>query len=80
MALSIAEWAGSIGAAAGALILALRGRWSGWGFMVMLAFTGVLLAAAIARPSWPHAALFAAYEAINLLGIYRWLVAARNGA
>lgn len=76
MRLVVAEWAGSIGSAAGALVLALNLPWSGWAFAMMFAFTGILLGAALARQSWPHVWLFAVYEAVNLVGIWRWLVAA----
>ena len=80
MDLSVVEWAGAAGNVAGALMVAVRKVWSGWGFVVMLAFTGLLLAVAVTRSSWPYALLFGAYEAINLLGIYRWLLAGRNPA
>jgi hypothetical protein len=70
------EWAGSIGGAAGALVLALNVPWGGWAFVIMFAFTGLLLVSAIARRRAPYAVLFLAYEGVNLIGIYRWLLAA----
>lgn len=75
MRLGAIEWTGSAGGVAGAAIVALNLPWSGWGFAVFLVATGLLLAAAIGRRSWPHVALFAAYTAANVIGIYRWLLA-----
>lgn len=71
---TIAEWTGAVGALIGTLIVAARVAWAGWGFVVMLVFSGLLLALALAHERWPYAALFAGYELVNLVGIYRWLV------
>lgn len=79
MRMTIAEWIAAIGALVGTLIVALNVSWGGWGFVVMLVFSGWLLALAIAARRWPYVALFAGYEAVNLVGVYRWLVAASNG-
>lgn len=76
MGLILIEWLGAVGALAGTLVVALNLPWSGWGFVVMLVFSGVLLGAAVAARRWPYAALFVGYEAVNVLGIYRWLLAA----
>lgn len=74
MWLAAAEWLGAIGALLGTFIVALRVSWGGWGFVVMLVFSGLLLALAVWLERWPYAALFAGYELVNLVGIYRWLV------
>lgn len=80
MDLSVVEWIGAIGALAGTLIVALRVRWGGWGFAVMLVFSGLLLVLAVWHERWPYAVLFAGYELVNLVGIYRWLVRPGNAA
>lgn len=74
-AIVVLEWVGAIGAAAGALLLALNLRQSGWAFPIMTVFTVLLFGVSVALARWPNAALFAAYTAINLLGVYRWLMA-----
>ncbi len=71
----VLEWLGAIGGAAGALLLALNLRQSGWAFPIMTVFTVLLCGVSVALGRWPNAALFAAYTAINLLGVYRWLMA-----
>jgi len=76
---TIAEWTGAVGALAGTFIVAARVPWGGWGFVVMAAFSAVLLIAAVALERWPYALLFLGYELANGLGTYRWLVASETG-
>ena len=74
--LIVLDWIGAIGGAVGALMLALKVSWSGWAYPVLLIFTGVMLVVALLRRRWPYVTLFVAFTCINVVGIYRWLVAA----
>lgn len=69
------EWMGAAFGMAGSSMLALNMSWSGWAYPLLLVFSSVMLALAVARQRWPYAALFATFTAINMLGIYRWLLA-----
>lgn len=72
--LTLIEWTGTAGGIIGALILAWNRPWSRWGFPVFLVSTAILLAVAIIRDSAPQMALFAAYTAVNAIGVWRWIL------
>ncbi len=67
------EWIGTAAGIAGAVLIAARIAISGWGFVLFLVSSIAWLAAGIAHENTALILLQAAFTAINLLGIWRWL-------
>ena len=77
MLLTVLEWGGAVGGAAGALLLACNNRWSGYGFVLFL----------LSNFAWIAYGLLAAQKGIvfmqvvctgtTLVGIWRWLIEPR---
>ena len=74
-ALAFFKWFGTVAGIAGAVLLALNVAASGWGFVAFLASSVSWTIAAISMREPSLVLLSIAYTGINLLGIYRWLVA-----
>ena len=69
------KWIGTGAGLAGALVIALNLPFSGWGFVLFFVSSTTWLAAAILQRDTPLAVLSAGYTAVNILGMYRWLIA-----
>lgn len=72
------QWAGCATGVAGALLLALNTRHSGWGFVLFLISNGFWTAFGLQTGAPGLVATQVIFTATSLLGIYRWLVAARQ--
>lgn len=71
------QWAGCATGVAGALLLALNTKHSGWGFVLFLISNGFWIAFAIQTNAPGLITTQVIFTATSLLGIYRWFVAAR---
>ena len=74
-ALAFFKWFGTVAGIAGAVVLALNIAASGWGFVVFLASSVSWTVAVLAMREPSLALLSIVYTVINLLGIWRWLIA-----
>lgn len=74
-ALEALKWLGTGFGIAGALTLALNLPLSGWGFVLFLVSSVSWTVAGVRMGDAPLALLHATFMGINLLGIYRWLLA-----
>ena len=72
------QWAGCATGVAGALLLALNTKHSGWGFVLFLVSNGFWTAYGIQTGAPGLVATQVIFTATSLLGIYRWLVVARQ--
>ena len=68
------KWLGAAAGIAGATIIALNLPISGWGFVLFLVSSTSWTVAGLRMREHSLALLHAAFTAINLLGIYRWLI------
>ncbi len=68
------KWGGTAAGLAGALVIALNLPFSGWGFALFFVSSTTWLAAAALQRETALAVLSAGYTAVNVLGIYRWLI------
>jgi uncharacterized membrane protein len=68
------KWIGTTAAIAGALMIALKLPLSGWGFVLFLVSCLAWGTAALIMRERSLALMQAAFIAVNLLGIYRWLL------
>lgn len=69
------KWFGSGTGVTGALLVALNLPISGWGFVVFLVSSAAWLTAAVMQRDTALAVLCAVYMGVDVLGIYRWLIA-----
>lgn len=72
------QWAGCATGVAGALLLALNTKYSGWGFVLFLISNGVWTAFGIQTNAPGLITTQVFFTATSVLGIYRWLVASRQ--
>lgn len=72
---TILEWGGSILAVSGALLLAMNISISPWAFVLYLISSVILFAWGLRRKAYGIAMQNMVFTGINLLGIYRWLIA-----
>lgn len=77
-ALDALQWAGCATGVAGALLLAVNTRHSGQGFVLFLVSNGFWIAYGIQTHAVGLITTQVVFTATSLLGIYRWLVAARR--
>jgi len=70
-----AKWAGTAAGVAGAVLVALNVGVTGYGFVLFLVSSLLWSAAGVAQRELSLVVLQGAFTAINVLGIYRWLVA-----
>jgi len=68
------KWLGTAAGIAGATVIALNVSISGWGFVLFLVSSVSWTVAGLRMRENSLALLHAAFTAINLLGIYRWLI------
>ena len=69
------KWLGTAAGIAGATVIALNLPISGWGFVLFLVSSVSWIVAGLRMGENSLALLHAAFTAINVLGIYRWLIA-----
>lgn len=74
-AMSALKWIGTALGVAGALVVALNLPFSGWGFVAFLVSSVSWTIAGIMMKEPSLIVLQGAFVAINLIGIYRWLIA-----
>lgn len=68
------EWSGAITGAIGALLLAIRLRVSGWGWVLFL-FSNILwIGFGLQSGRWSIVFMQAFMTATSILGIYRWII------
>lgn len=72
------QWAGCATGVTGALLLALNTKHSGWGFVLFLISNGFWTAFGIQTNAPGLITTQIIFTATSLLGIYRWLVMARQ--
>lgn len=72
------QWAGCATGVAGALLLALNTKYSGWGFVLFLISNGFWTAFGIQTNAPGLITTQVIFTATSVLGIYRWLVASRQ--
>lgn len=70
-----AKWVGTGAGVAGAVLVALNMGVTGYGFVLFLVSSLLWSAAGIAQRELSLVVLQGAFTAINVLGIYRWMVA-----
>lgn len=68
-------WAGSITGAAGAIVLAPRARYSGWGWVLFLASNVFWICASLARHDVPQLFMQAVLTITSLVGMWKYLIA-----
>ena len=73
--LSWLKWIGSGMGIPGALVIALNLPFSGWGFVLFLVSSVSWTVAGVIMRENSLALLNGVFTAVNLLGIYRWLIA-----
>jgi len=69
-----AKWIGANAGVAGAVLVALNIGVTGYGFVLFLVSSLIWSAAGIAQREPSLVVLQGAFTAINVLGIYRWMV------
>lgn len=74
----ILQWAGCATGVAGALLLALNTKHSGWGFVLFLVSNTLWAAFGVLTNAPGLVATQAIFTVTSLLGICRWLVVARH--
>jgi len=72
MEMTLIEWAGSLFGIAGALMLALNNRYSGWGFILFLISNVFWVVYGIENGIVSLLVMQAFFTATSLLGIKRW--------
>ncbi|WP_284155516.1 hypothetical protein [Sulfuricystis multivorans] len=77
LSLGMLEWIGAIGGAAGALLLALNNRWSGYGFVLFLVSNAAWIAYGLMTHTFGMVAMQIVFTGTSLLGVWRWLVLPR---
>ncbi|OEJ63861.1 hypothetical protein [Magnetovibrio blakemorei] len=73
--ISIAKWTGTLFGVTGAALVALNLPVSGWGFVLFLVSSVSWAIAGVVMHERSLLLLNAVFIIINLLGIYRWLIA-----
>jgi hypothetical protein len=71
---SLFEFTGAATGIAGALLLALKLKWSGWAFAIFLVSNLAWIVFSVATGTYGLLAQEAVYLAINLVGAWRWLI------
>ena len=72
------QWAGCATGVAGALLLALNTKHSGWGFVLFLISNGFWLSYGVEIKAHGLVTTQVVFTLTSLIGIYRWLLAARQ--
>ena len=72
--MAFVKWLGTATGIAGAIIIALNLPISGWGFVLFLVSSVSWTIVGLRMHENSLAILHVAFTAINMLGIYRWLI------
>ena len=72
--MAVLKWIGTATGIAGATVIALNLPFSGWGFVLFLISSVSWTIAGLRMRENSLVVLQGAFTAINLLGIYRWLI------
>ena len=72
--LAALKWFGTLTGLAGAAILALNIPISGWGWLLFAVSAAAWTGAGFAMREWSLAALQGGFLAVDLIGIWRWLL------
>jgi hypothetical protein len=73
--LSVLKWLGTLTGLAGAVMLALNISVSGWRWLLFALSAALWTWAGLAMREWSLAALQGGFLMVDLLGIWRWLIA-----
>ena len=68
------KWLGTAAGILGALLMALNIPWSGWAFALFLVSSLVWTGVGLLERDGALAALNLAFVAVDVLGIFRWIV------
>ncbi|MBF0251374.1 MAG: hypothetical protein HQL35_12190 [Alphaproteobacteria bacterium] len=71
----IVKWVGTLFGVTGAVLMAMNIPISGWGFVLFLVSSTAWTSAGVMTRDYSIIVLYAVFTAIDLLGIYRWLIA-----
>lgn len=74
------EWAGSLTGLLGAALIAVRCRFSGYGFLFFLLSNFCWIAYGLSTGASGLILMQIGFTATSLLGVYRWLVTEKVGA
>ena len=74
-AMTALKWFGTALAVVGALVIALNLPFSGWGFVAFLVSSVIWTIVGVMMKEPSLVVLQGTFVAINLIGIYRWLIA-----
>ncbi len=72
--LTLTEWLAAVSAVAGTLLLANKGPYAGWGFVLYLISNMGWIAYAMHHGAWALLAQQAVFVATSLWGVWTWLV------
>jgi len=72
--LQSSEYTAALLGVLGALLLALKTRWSGWSFVLWLASNALWIAFGLQGRHWGVVAQNAAFSVTSVIGIWVWLV------
>lgn len=68
------EWTGAVCGLAGSLLIALKTRYSGWGFVLFLASNMAWLAFGLLTQTYGMVAMQVGFTVTSLIGIRCWLM------
>ncbi len=77
--MEILEWAGCATGLCGAAMLALNNRYSGWGFVLFLVSNVAWIFFGLLSHAAGMGVMQVGFTATSLMGIWKWLVVAREG-
>ncbi len=75
VSLEMLAWVGSISGAAGAIVLAPRKRYSGWGWVLFLLSNFFWIATAMGRSDLPQLFMQGVLTVTSLVGVWQYLIA-----
>ena len=76
-AAQLLEWIGCGLGAAGAVVLAMNARWSGYGFVFFLLSNGAWMAYGCLTGAYGLVTMQIVFSATSVLGIWQWLIRPR---
>ena len=71
------EWAGCITGLCGAGLVALKTRYSGWGFVLYLASNGAWIAFGLLSHAYGVVVMQVGFTVTSVIGVWNWLIAPR---
>lgn len=76
--LTLLEWAGAIGGASGALLLAFKCRWSGYGFVLFLVSNAAWFSYGLLTETYGMVTMQIVCTGTSLFGVWRWIIEPRR--